>query len=151
MSFDGKSDHYCSGGIEAIEVTFTVDYAHEVIKALKQISIAVFMMTMLVNCTNNKNEKPIVYMTSDISPEGLVKVYEALGVAQAELDLSASDYIYSQSVAVDSLKTEDGTPTGEVVYSLSDDLVKPSTTDGWYGRYINYDEATATETPVAMK
>ena len=49
-------------------------------KALKQISIAVFMMTMLVNCTNNKNEKPVVYMTSDISPEGLVKVYEALGV-----------------------------------------------------------------------
>ena len=25
-------------------------------------------------------EKPVVYMTTDISPEGLVKVYEALGV-----------------------------------------------------------------------
>lgn len=77
-------------------------------------------------------------------------IYEALGVAQPELDLSAADYVYSQSVAVDSLKTDDGTPTGEVVYSLSDDLVKPSTTDGWYGRYINYDEATATETPLPL-
>ena len=75
-------------------------------------------------------------------------VYEALGVAQAELDLSASDYIYSQSVKVDSLKTEDGIATGEVVYSFADDLVKPSTTDGWYGRYINYDENTAMETPL---
>ena len=77
-------------------------------------------------------------------------IYDALGVAQAELDLSAADYVYSQGVAVDSLRTDDGTPTGEVVYSLSDDLVKPSTTDGWYGRYINYDEATATETPLPL-
>ena len=49
-------------------------------KTLRQISIAVFMMTMLVNCSNSQNEKPVVYMTTDISPEGLVKVYEALGV-----------------------------------------------------------------------
>ena len=49
-------------------------------KTLRQISIAVIMMTMLVNCSNSQNEKPVVYMTTDISPEGLVKVYEALGV-----------------------------------------------------------------------
>lgn len=77
-------------------------------------------------------------------------IYEALGVAQAELDLSASDYIYSQDVNVDSLKTEDGIATGEVVYSFADALIKPSTTDGWYGRYINYDENTAMETPLSL-
>jgi len=75
-------------------------------------------------------------------------VYEALGTTAEELDASASDYIYSQDTHVDSLRTEDGIATGEVIYSFADALIKPSTTDGWYGRYINYDEATATETPL---
>ena len=45
-------------------------------KTLKHFLIAIFMMTMLFNC----DKKPTVYMTTDISPEGLVRVYEALGV-----------------------------------------------------------------------
>lgn len=49
-------------------------------KRIKNLSIAIFIMTMLVNCSNSQNDKPVVYMTKDISPEGLVKVYEALGV-----------------------------------------------------------------------
>ena len=49
-------------------------------KTIRNLSIAVFMMTMLVNCSNSQNEKPVVYMTTDISPEGLVKIYETLGV-----------------------------------------------------------------------
>ena len=49
-------------------------------KTIKNLSIAIFIMTMLVNCSNSQNDKPVVYMTKDISPEGLVKVYEALGV-----------------------------------------------------------------------
>ena len=34
------------------------------------------------NATQNESALPKVYMTTDISPEGLVKVYEALGYMQ---------------------------------------------------------------------
>lgn len=77
-------------------------------------------------------------------------IYEALGTTSAELDASAADYVYTQPVVEEALLDGDGNPTGEVAYSLSDDLVYPSTTDGWYGRYINYDETTATETPLPL-
>jgi len=53
---------------------------NNIMKTIKNLSIAIFIMTMLVNCSNSQNDKPVVYMTKDISPEGLVKVYEALGV-----------------------------------------------------------------------
>lgn len=78
-------------------------------------------------------------------------VYDALGVNQAELDASAFDYVYTQLIHVDSLML-DGIATGEVVYSFADSLAKPSVAaaDGWYGRYLNYDETTATEIPLEM-
>ena len=45
------------------------------------------MVAIMVGCGNNNStptaqepQKPVVYMTKDISPEGLVKVYKALGV-----------------------------------------------------------------------
>ncbi len=40
--------------------------------------------TMQQQEQNNAMAKPVVYMTTDISPEGLVKVYEALGIAPQE-------------------------------------------------------------------
>lgn len=75
-------------------------------------------------------------------------IYEKLGVSSAELDPFVADNVFSQTIKVDSLKTDDGIETGEVIYSFVDSLVAPSTTDGWYGRYINYDEASAIETPL---
>ncbi len=78
-------------------------------------------------------------------------VYDALGTTAEELDASAADYVYAHTVNVDTIKDADGNPTDEVVYSLSDDLAQPiSTTDGWFGRYINFDETTAAETPLPI-
>lgn len=57
----------------------------------KVLSAALLLLPLLVSCGGTKNGKsnqaqadstatvPVVYMTKDISPEGLVKVYEALG------------------------------------------------------------------------
>ena len=78
-------------------------------------------------------------------------VYDALGTTAEELDASAADYVYAHTVNVDTIKDADGNSTDEVVYSLSDDLAQPiSTTDGWFGRYINFDETTAAETPLPI-
>lgn len=57
----------------------------------KVLSAVLLLLPLLVSCGGTKNGKsnqaqadstatvPVVYMTKDISPEGLVKVYEALG------------------------------------------------------------------------
>lgn len=46
---------------------------------------AALLVLMLTGCTNTNeqttnDDRPIVYMTKDISPEGLVRIYEALGI-----------------------------------------------------------------------
>ena len=58
---------------------------------MRKVLSAVLLSLLLVSCGGTKNGKsnqsqadstatvPVVYMTKDISPEGLVKVYEALG------------------------------------------------------------------------
>ena len=50
-------------------------------KLLIIISAAMLAITACGNSSKkSQTETPKVYMTTDISPEGLVKVYEALGV-----------------------------------------------------------------------
>lgn len=72
-------------------------------------------------------------------------IYEALGVSQSALDANVANYTFTQLVAKEDLLDSDGNPTGEVAYSLSDSLARPDLASGgaWYGRYTNYDEATA--------
>lgn len=79
-------------------------------------------------------------------------IYEALGVSQAELDASVADYVYTQVVTSVPILTEDGEESGEYIYSLADSLALPEVAAGgaWYGRYMNYNEATATEEPLSI-
>lgn len=79
-------------------------------------------------------------------------IYDALGVAQAELDAVVADYVYTQVVAADTIKNEIGEPTGEYIYSLADKVEKPETaaSGAWYGRYINYDELNDQDVPLAI-
>lgn len=78
-------------------------------------------------------------------------IYEALGVSQAELDASVADYVYTETIKADTVKTEAG-DVANVVYSMSGELVLPEEGAGgaWYGRYLNYDEATDTDVPVGI-
>lgn len=79
-------------------------------------------------------------------------IYEALGVSQAELDASVADYVLTQTVTATPILNEVGEETGEYIYALSDNLAKPDAAAGgaWYGRYINYDEASDSEVPLAI-
>ncbi len=79
-------------------------------------------------------------------------IYEALGVSQAELDASVADYVLTQTVTATPILNEVGEETGEFIYALSDNLAKPDAAAGgaWYGRYINYDEASDSEVPLAI-
>lgn len=72
-------------------------------------------------------------------------IYEALGVEQADLDASVNDHILAQLV-------NEEVVGDAAVYSLSDNLEIPQTAaDGaWFGRYINFDEATEEETPLTI-
>lgn len=69
-------------------------------------------------------------------------IYEKLGLSSEALPEGGSinDYVYAQKV--------DTTSANDIItYSLSDTLtVSLFKTDGWFGRYSNYDEATDTET-----
>ena len=47
---------------------------------MKRILFVLAVAMMAASCTPEEPAMPKVYMTTDISPEGLVKVYEALGV-----------------------------------------------------------------------
>ena len=72
-------------------------------------------------------------------------IYDALGVGQADLDANVNAHILAQIV-----NTE---PVGDTeVYSLSDNLEIPNVAaaDAWFGRYLNYDEATDVETPLTI-
>ena len=68
-------------------------------------------------------------------------IYDALGTTPEDLDANVATYTYTQVVESDSVE-------GELVYSWSDVLQKPEDAAGgaWFGRYINYDEASGTET-----
>ena len=50
---------------------------------MKQLSLIALALCMMTACAQKPKEQmnnaPIVYMTTDISPEGLVRIYEALG------------------------------------------------------------------------
>lgn len=72
-------------------------------------------------------------------------IYEALGVEQADLDESVNDHILAQLV-------NEEVVGDAAVYSLSDNLEIPATAAGgaWFGRYINFDEATEEETPLTI-
>lgn len=76
-------------------------------------------------------------------------IYEALGVEQADLDDNIADHVLAQLVKVDSIGEADA---AIAVYSPSDELELPESASGgaWFGRYINYDEATDTETPLEI-
>ena len=47
---------------------------------MKKILFVALAAVLAMSCTSQEPAAPKVYMTTDISPEGLVKVYEALGV-----------------------------------------------------------------------
>ncbi|MBR1668929.1 MAG: DUF4859 domain-containing protein [Bacteroidaceae bacterium] len=69
-------------------------------------------------------------------------VYDALGVAQADLDPVVSDYILTR--VVQSEKLNEGEDNETTVYSWTNTLALPADAAGgaWFGRYSNYDEAT---------
>ena len=74
--------------------------------------------------------------------EGL---YDALGTTAEEIDANAAKITFTQVVSSEEVD-------GIMQYSWSDELQLPSVaaTDSWFGRYIQYDEATDTETPLEM-
>lgn len=80
--------------------------------------------------------------------EGL---YDALGVAQAELDAVIADYVFSETVTVTPIIV-DGVESDENIYALSGELARPAEAAGgaWYGRYINYDEASGEDVPLSI-
>lgn len=80
--------------------------------------------------------------------EGL---YDALGVAQAELDAVIADYVFSETVTATPIIV-DGVESGENIYALSGELARPAEAAGgaWYGRYINYDEASGEDVPLSI-
>lgn len=79
-------------------------------------------------------------------------IYDALGVAQAELDAVVADYVYTQVVNAEPILNEVGEETGEYIYSLADKVEKPESAaaGSWYGRYINYDELNDQDVPLAI-
>ena len=78
-------------------------------------------------------------------------IYDALGVAQAELDAVVADYVYTETVNAEEI-VFDGEATGEYIYSLSGELALPESaaSGAWYGRYINYDELNDQDVPLSM-
>ena len=75
-------------------------------------------------------------------------IYDALGVTSEELDEVVSDYTYTQMVTGDTVYAEDGSVASIEYNDWLDELVRPEDVSGgaWFGRYINIDEATDTET-----
>lgn len=49
-------------------------------KGFAKITMMMAVVLLGVSCAAEENTTPNVYMTTDISAEGLVKVFEALGV-----------------------------------------------------------------------
>ena len=77
-------------------------------------------------------------MTVTATLDGL---YDALGVAAADFDSTIADATYTQVV--------EGTTENEVTtYTLADGLqtLSAADTDGWFGRYTNWDESAGKET-----
>lgn len=72
-------------------------------------------------------------------------LYEALGVEQADLDANINDHVLTQLVNAETVGDAE-------VYSLSDNLETPDAAAGgaWFGRYVNFDEATEEETPLPI-
>lgn len=72
-------------------------------------------------------------------------LYEALGTDAASLDETVADYVFTQ--VVESTVVNDIT-----TYTPSDALKLPAeASDGaWFGRYINFDEATNEDIPLEM-
>lgn len=71
-------------------------------------------------------------------------IYEALGTTAEAFDEYMADYTYAQGVIAEEVD-------GETFYSYDETLMAPiEGYDGWFGRYVNYDEATATETQLEM-
>lgn len=72
-------------------------------------------------------------------------LYEALGVEQADLDENINDHVLAQLANTETVGDAQ-------VYSLSDNLEIPSNAapDAWFGRYVNFDEATEVETPLPI-
>lgn len=70
-------------------------------------------------------------------------IYDALGIPAEELDAKAEGRTFAQPVL--SIYNSE---TDESTYELSDTLVNPiDATDGWFGRYANYDEDSGNDIP----
>lgn len=110
----------------------------EPVKELSKLNI-VKDYTLELNFVPGKSYEGKTYTTT------LDGIYEALGVEQADLDANVNDHILAQIVNTDSVGDTE-------VYSLSDNLEIPEVAAGgaWFGRYINYDEATDVETPLTI-
>ena len=72
-------------------------------------------------------------------------IYDALGISQEELDADVNAYLFTQLVKAE-IQNE-GEDNETTIYSMSDYLENPSAASGgaWFGRYINYDEASDKE------
>ena len=110
----------------------------EPVKELSKLNI-VKDYTLELNFVPGKSYEGKTYTTT------LDGIYEALGVEQADLDANVNDHILAQLVNTDSVGDAE-------VYSFSDNLEIPEVAAGgaWFGRYINYDEATEVETPLTI-
>lgn len=110
----------------------------EPVKELSKLNI-VKDYTLELNFILGKSYEGKTYTTT------LDGIYDALGVEQADLDTNVNDHILAQLVNTDSVGDAE-------VYSFSDNLEIPEVAAGgaWFGRYVNYDEATDVETPLTI-
>ena len=110
----------------------------EPVKELSKLNI-VKDYTLELNFVPGKSYEGKTYTTT------LDGIYEALGVEQADLDANVNDHILALLVNTDSVGDAE-------VYSFSDNLEIPEVAAGgaWFGRYVNYDEATDVETPLTI-
>lgn len=140
LSYNGKEVTFNVG----LDVVALPEYPEPTTTKLSELNI-VGEWTLELPFYLGKSFEGLTYSTT------LDGIYDALGVSQAALDANVANYVYSYVIKADTLKNEEGIATGEIAYTLSDDLAQPiPTTDGWFGRYSNYDEATATDLPLPV-
>lgn len=70
-------------------------------------------------------------------------IYEALGVDSVELKNNIEDHVFAKVVGLEYPTPEDSSVTNYVI--LDSLVVQRFDTDGWFGRYSNYDEGTDKE------
>lgn len=137
---DLKTTFYLVNGEKEISFDITLHVNAAVKATLPDPVTTLSALTIVANY-----EFPIDFVTGK-SYEGktfsttLEGIYDALGVTADALDENIADYIYTPVMKADSID-------GEAVYSWTDNLAIPEEAAGgaWFGRYINFNEATEEE------